>query len=80
MPLTPGESYSRRDELQLAILYFLRTNDFAYTAEEIAFELAAYGHHESDERVQAGLDRLVRDQLLDQTQRGGSHTTNTIGG
>ena len=42
MPLTPDEFYARRDDVQLAVMFFLKSNDFAYSVDEIVFELGGF--------------------------------------
>ena len=70
MPLTPDEFRIRRDELRLAVLAFLKANDYTYSADEIVFELAQIGREENFDRVEEALRALVLTQRLEQTTSG----------
>ena len=80
MPVRPDEFYARREDIQLAIMFFLKAHDLAYMTDEIVFELTGYGRHVASERAQAALDVLVRDLRVEVSVfEDGSITTSTTG-
>ena len=66
MPVTEDQFFRGRNDIELAVLWFMRKNfDLAYTAEEILFELGATGILSSPDEIERALADLLRRERIE---------------